>query len=165
MTRRRAGRRGGRPVRGFAATDRSAIELLPDANRRNHFLTEVNWQHRGLSQEGEDADGGNRSAVQRDGARRERTAGEHHAPLASVITTSKRRRDRARQRQSEAVPRGQRRVRADARRGHVDGVTLTILSAFRSAATQERIKAGNGTRRPWRRVSRRTPTDWRSIWR
>jgi len=125
------------------ATDRSAIELLADARRRTHFLTEVNWQHQDFPKKGKTQTAETESLFNA----MERVVGERRANSTAtglryhnvdgVVV---------------GVPgNGNTKLFPEAKDAFVrmrdaataDGVTLTILSAFRSAATQDRIKAGN----------------------
>ena len=125
------------------ATGRSAIELLPDASRRKHFLTEVNWQHQDFPKKGKTQTAETESlfnAMERVvSERRANTSstGIRYHNVDAVVA---------------AVPgNGSVKLFPEAKDAFVrmrdaanaDGVALTILSAFRSAATQDRIKAGN----------------------
>lgn len=121
------------------ATDRSAIELLSDSGRRQHFRDRVNWQHQDFPGRG------SRTAetealfneLQRIVPERRVPGALRYHSVDAVVT---------------AVPgNGGARLFPEATDAFVrmreaasaDGVTLTILSAWRSAATQDRIRSGN----------------------
>ena len=124
-------------------TNRSALELLPDESRRRHFLSEVNWQDQDFPKKGKTRTAETEAlfnAMER--VVRERRAntgptGIRYHNVDSVVLN---------------VPgNGGQKLFPEAKDAFVrmrdaaqtDGVTLTILSSFRSAATQERIKASN----------------------
>ena len=125
------------------ATDRSAIELLSDASRRKHFLTEVNWQHEDFPKKGKTQTAETEAlfnamerVVSERRANSTSTALRYHNVDAVVATVPGNGSVKLFPEAKDAFVRMR-----DA--ANADGVTLTILSAFRSAATQDRIKAGN----------------------
>ena len=125
------------------ATDRSAIELLADASRRTHFLTEVNWQHQDFPKKGKTQTAETESlfnamerVVSERRANSTATGIRYHNVDAVVVSVPGNGNTKLFPEAKDAFVRTRDAARAD-------GVTLTILSAFRSAATQDRIKAGN----------------------
>jgi hypothetical protein len=128
------------------ASERSAVELLPDPARRRHFLSEVNWQHQDFP-----GAGSNRAAE----SVALFNALERVVPERRVNSTATRLTYHDVSPALKPVPENGNaalvpeaidafvRMRTAAK---ADGVNLIILSAYRSQQTQDRIKAHNSNR-------------------
>jgi outer membrane protein OmpA-like peptidoglycan-associated protein len=121
------------------ATDRSAIELLPDAAKRRHFLTEVNWQHEDFPGNGPHTSKATALFSALAGVVPERRVPSNirfHDVDTVVVTVPGNGAVKLFPEAKDAFVRMR-----DA--ASAEGVTLTILSGWRSRATQNRIKSGN----------------------